>query len=584
MAQRSPRQSIFSFFNRSRSSAQSSQLPLNHSDGVDPNLTSSNSAGSNLVGSNSTYLNSQIPSARRRYSRDDHPVGASPAFDFRQHLNSWEEPDPNTFSSASEKLDTLLSKLQQQRQSRQQSIPQTPYRDQSPRPEEIPDHRPRFPRQPVELPSTAIKNVVSIGHSSVGNPSIGNPSNPRVVPLNPRKRKAETKRVPPDKAQVRQVQSKPLQTQQVQAKPSANLRPRKRPTSPVVYGIRLLILGIGIGVISGTVLSVLNSMSQLPSAEANSNPALKVEAQSESSSQQMRIEALPLALQLNQELKPLKQEIQDLVSAEPNLKPGILMVDLDTGSYIDLNSKSAMAAASTIKVPILIAFFQAVDQGQIQLDEKLTLEDKHIATGSGDLQHRPPGTQYTALNIATKMITISDNTATNILLERLGGTEALNQKFADWGLSDTALRNPLPDLKGTNKTSSRDLVNLLTQLNQGGLVSMKSRDRALHILQQTENDALIPSGLGEGAIAAHKTGNLKSVAADVGLIDMPSGKRYLLAVLVERSDGDTAAESLIRDISRTVYKHFAQSAKPISPEPLADPEKAPKPNRDGRRN
>ncbi|NJO45855.1 MAG: serine hydrolase [Oscillatoriales cyanobacterium RM2_1_1] len=391
-----------------------------------------------------------------------------------------------------------------------------------------------------------------------------NPGRPNVVPLHSRPLRLEPKRSDGQRHPLKSVDPTLPETRPSDPKPSEPKRPvpprsRKQPPTLVVYGIRLLILGVGVGVLAGTGLSILNSLGQ-PSAKASSNEEVNASG-SGSVSQPLGIEALPLSLQLNQELNPLKQEVLDLVKAEPELKPRILMVDLDTGSYVDIDSQSVISAASTIKLPILAAFFQAVDAGQIQLDEKLTLEDRQIAGGSGDVQHQSPGTRYTALTIATKMITVSDNTATNMLIDRLGGAEALNQKFKDWGLNDTVIRNPLPDLQGTNKTSARDLVNLLTQLNQAGLVSMKSRDRLFHILQQTENDALIPSGLGNGAIAAHKTGNLKSVAADVGLIDLPNGKRYLLAVLVERSNSDSAAESLIRDTSQIIYQYFAQKAR-----------------------
>jgi beta-lactamase class A len=160
------------------------------------------------------------------------------------------------------------------------------------------------------------------------------------------------------------------------------------------------------------------------------------------------------------------------------------------------------------------------------------------------------------------MIVISDNTATNMLIDRLGGPEVLNKKFMDWGLKDTVLRNLLPDLPGANKTSPRDLLSVLSQVNQGGLISMRSRDRMFHIMEQTENDALLPSGIGAEAIIAHKTGTLNSVLGDVGLIDMANGKRYLLAVLVGRRDGNSDAEYLIRNISQLVYQSM-QSIEPL---------------------
>ncbi|NES74089.1 MAG: serine hydrolase, partial [Okeania sp. SIO2D1] len=219
----------------------------------------------------------------------------------------------------------------------------------------------------------------------------------------------------------------------------------------------------------------------------------------------------------------------------------------------------AIAAASTIKVPILVAFFQAVDQGRIKLDDMLTMEESHIAEGSGDMQFRRPGTKYTALQTATKMIVISDNTATNMLIETLGGSEVLNQLFQSWGLKNTTINDSLPDLSGTNTTTPKDLINLISQVNQGGLVSLKSRDRLFRIMERTKNDSLLPRGIGRGTIIAHKTGNLKSVLADVGMIDLLNGKRYLLAVLVKRPDDEQTAVDLIRDVSKKTYQYLESS-------------------------
>ena len=104
-------------------------------------------------------------------------------------------------------------------------------------------------------------------------------------------------------------------------------------------------------------------------------------------------------------------------------------MDLDTGDYVDLQGNKTFAAASTIKVPILVAFFQDVDAEKINLNDTLTLEEIDLADGSGDLQYQQLGTNYTALEVATKMIEISDNTATNMIIRHLGGKRSLKCPF-----------------------------------------------------------------------------------------------------------------------------------------------------------
>ncbi len=327
-------------------------------------------------------------------------------------------------------------------------------------------------------------------------------------------------------------------------------RTQKQPFNPFVYIIRLLILGIGIGAIAGTLFSTFDPASQLP---VNANDTSDTPVQERSST------ANPgTAMSLRQEISPLKSQIQALAAQNSKLQPGIFLVDLDTGTYVDWQGQSILPAASTIKVPILVAFFQDVDAGKIRLDEPLTLEPDVIGTGSGELQYQKLGHQYTALEVVTKMSAISDNTATNMIIKRLGGAAVLNQRFQSWGLTATVINNPLPDLEGTNTTTARDLGNLMGMLNQGQLLTLRSRDRLLNIMQQTVNNSLLPKGLGSGATIAHKTGDIGSLVGDVGLVDMPNGKRYIIVTMVKRPHNDGSASELIRNISRTVYNYFNQ--------------------------
>lgn len=192
--------------------------------------------------------------------------------------------------------------------------------------------------------------------------------------------------------------------------PQADKKPDKKPSKkqgkkpapqsapPLVYATRLLILGVGIAVISGTVLSVANAwnrstvVAQEQSIAAGENKTPSAPA----------TPAATEALQLDREISALKTPIQILATENPNLTAGIFLVDLDTGSYLNFNGDVTFAAASTIKVPILIAFFQAVDEGRVQLDQMLTLQQEHIVGGSGELQDQPPGTKYSALEVAKK--------------------------------------------------------------------------------------------------------------------------------------------------------------------------------------
>ncbi len=255
----------------------------------------------------------------------------------------------------------------------------------------------------------------------------------------------------------------------------------------------------------------------------------------------------------------LQQRLASLRSGEyASLKPGMFFMDLETGNYAEVNGDKVYPTASIIKLPILIALFQEVDAGKISLSETLTMTRDVIVGGSGAIQDLPPGSKFSLLDTATKMIVTSDNTATNMIIKRIGGIQVLNARFRSWGLQKTVMRKMLPDLKGTNTTTARELVQLLTMLDKQQLLSSRSQGQAIDILQRVRNRTLLPVGLGRGATIAHKTGDIGFILGDAGIIQMPTGKRYLAAVLVESAYDDPRARDFIQDVSRIVYTYLSQ--------------------------
>ena len=369
-----------------------------------------------------------------------------------------------------------------------------------------------------------------------------------VRPASPKSVKNQIPVYNPNTVKVKSVR---VRKQPTARKKVVTRRTRLKPMARnILYALRLLIVGVGIGAIVGTALSVLDPATKLNSQNGQT-PTVQPTAP------QTQAPTVANILQLSQEIPSLKSAIQNLAIQNPNLTPGVFVADLDNGGYVDFNGGAMFSSASTIKLPILIAFFQDVDEGKINLEETLRTSKSTVAGGSGDMQNRPVGTQYGILEVATKMMTISDNTATNMLIERMGGIEKLNQRFRSWGLNTTSLGNILPDIEGTNKTSPKELSNLMAMITKGNIVSSQSRERIIDIMQRTVKDTLLPAGLGQGAKIAHKTGEIGGILADTGLIELPSGKRYLISVMVQRPRNDVSAEKLINGISRVAYQQFS---------------------------
>jgi beta-lactamase class A len=322
-----------------------------------------------------------------------------------------------------------------------------------------------------------------------------------------------------------------------------------------VQGMRLVILGVGVWAIMGTVLSMANPQSRSDQgayADAEMRDSAYVQELSTNST-------VASSLVTGQPMNELLQKVTPIAQGTPDLTPGVFVLDLDNGDYLSLNGEMTFSAASMIKVPILLAFFQDVDAGKIRLDEMVTMLEGDIVGEAGEMQFDGAGTQYTTLETAANMIIISDNTATNMIIRLLGGVEVVNQRFREWGLQQTSLSNPLPDLEGMNQTSPRELSHLLSRVSEGELLTMRSRDRFLDIMQRTLANGLLPATLGQGATIAHKTGDIGSLLGDSGIVDMPNGKRYAITVMVKRPHNDDRAFELIRQISGITYEHLNQA-------------------------
>ncbi|XTZ20001.1 MAG: serine hydrolase, partial [cyanobacterium endosymbiont of Rhopalodia fuxianensis] len=220
------------------------------------------------------------------------------------------------------------------------------------------------------------------------------------------------------------------------------------------------IMGVGVSAITGTILTVFEPTSLF--ATYFNSPQLTPSEESVQFEEEIPTATInnTTNIRSGEELTHLKTKLEQVAIQEKyaKVKPRGWFVDLDNGNYVNFNGDTSLSAASTIKIPVLVAFFEELDAGRIHLDEMLTMDKEIITGGSGSMQYQKPGTKFSALEVATKMIVISDNTATDMLVRRLGGKEVLNKRFKEWGLTRTEINNHLPDLEGTNTTSPKDLV------------------------------------------------------------------------------------------------------------------------------
>ncbi|MFS8861412.1 serine hydrolase [Synechococcus sp. B60.2] len=330
-------------------------------------------------------------------------------------------------------------------------------------------------------------------------------------------------------------------------------QPRRLRRSPTLAEV--LLRGLGLSLILGLTMAGLSQLLQSTTPDRPEQEAMQLGDPPPT---------LPTDLFRGQEIPALQKRLAALAD-QPGLTVGALFWEVETGAFAGVRPDQVFPAASVIKIPILLAFLQAVETGQVRLDERLTLREDLRGGGAGVLQTRPLGSQVSALEAATLMSTVSDNFAANLIIDRLGGREALNQKFRQWGLQHTQVSWWLPDLEGTNTSSPRDMVWLLSQVEQGRMLSRRSRDRFLDILWRTQRPSYFRPNLGQEVRIAHKTGTLRSVVGDAGILDLPNGRRYVAAVWVKReTPNDPKAEELIAKLSQAAYEFWSAEGEPTA--------------------
>ncbi len=216
--------------------------------------------------------------------------------------------------------------------------------------------------------------------------------------------------------------------------------------------------------------------------------------------------------------------------------------NLADGRDVALGADERVRTASTIKLPIFCAIESLVAQGKVRWDERLTVGAADKVSGSGVLHELAPGTSLTLRDVATLMIVVSDNTATNLILDRIGG-DAVNDVLDSLGLVSTrSLRNirgdgtalapasgwsragklPANERFGIGVSTPREMVRLLELLHTGKVVSRQASQDVLAVLERQQYKDGIGRRAGAARVAS-KSGALDALRSDVGIIDTPAG-------------------------------------------------------------
>lgn len=268
----------------------------------------------------------------------------------------------------------------------------------------------------------------------------------------------------------------------------------------------------------------------------------------------------PLMNSLNETTRMggLENQIKNLMSMYPSIKPSVYVWDYDTERFADINADEIYAAASIIKLPVLVQLFRSIERNQLTIYDEMTLTDYYRAEGSGGLQFKAENSKYSIDTLARIMITDSDNSATNMLMSKIGSMTDVNQGIREWGLKNTQVQTWLPDLGGTNHTTGRDLATILYNIDNPNFLDVTSREKIFDYMGHVKNNRLIQAGLGSGAVFLHKTGDIGKMLGDAGIVFAPNGKKYIVVILANRPHNSIAGKEFIVKASEIIYNHMVR--------------------------
>ncbi len=238
---------------------------------------------------------------------------------------------------------------------------------------------------------------------------------------------------------------------------------------------------------------------------------------------------------------------------------GLVVKDLSAGWTIAINDQTPFPSASLAKIPVMAAVFMAGENGRVDLNGVVALQERFKTGGSGSLKNMPAGKRFTVGNLVEIMIAESDNTAANILIELLG-FDYLNPAFKRLGLEKTDIKRKMMDFSGRkqgveNFTTAADQSQLLENIYRQKLLNRRVSAQCLDILKKQKIRDRIPARLPRDTEIAHKTGLERGVCHDAGIVFTPHGD-FLICALIKHNDKTARdAKRMISGIALEVYNY-----------------------------
>lgn len=258
----------------------------------------------------------------------------------------------------------------------------------------------------------------------------------------------------------------------------------------------------------------------------------------------------------------LWQKLQEeLRAVDSNLDGvmGLAVKDLTSGEEFFINPDEIMPQASSIKIAVLADLYLQAQQRKLKLTDEYTVRREDLVSGSDIMLGLTAGvTRLTLRDLATMMVAVSDNSATNVLIDHVG-MENVNAMLEGLGLHATRLRRKMMDLKAAsegreNVSTPREMMTLLETIYRGKLLNPEMTADFMKMLS-THKESSMLQGLPDDAVAANKPGELEAVRNDSGIV-LVKNRPYLLCLMTAYLKDEKEGSAAIRKIATLTYSYF----------------------------